>query len=51
MLQWGEVELVGYTTTQVAMAELGQTRTLRLAQAMSGLPPEADILAIPALFS
>ena len=32
-------------------SQMGQTRTLRLAQAMSGLPPEADILAIPALFS
>jgi hypothetical protein len=45
-LQWAEVELVGRTTTQVAMSELGQSRHFDRAPITSGLPLRTDIGSI-----
>jgi hypothetical protein len=46
MLQWGEVELVGCTTTQVAMSELGQSRRFDDVRATSALPCH-ELTSIP----
>jgi hypothetical protein len=47
MLQWGEVELVGCTTTQVAMSELGQTEKNSVRANAFRLTPESRHCSTP----